>query len=243
MAFLKFLPRIAFLIALAGAGLLLISGPGVRLELWEFPTGFRMMRWATFLGFGGLALILIAVLVPGLRRSAIGWWVPALLLAAVSVYIPWQALESARQVPPIHDITTDTLDPPAFVALREVRARYPNPSDYPGEEIARQQREAYPDLDNLRLATPAERGFERALDAAREMGWEIAAVDPEDGRIEATATTFWYGFRDDVVIRVRADNGQSRVDVRSVSRVGRSDAGTNAQRIRSYLERLADPGA
>ncbi len=242
MGAMRFLPRIAFLVALAGAALLLISGPGVRLELWEFPTGFRMMRWATFLGLGGLALVLIVVLVPGLRRSAIGWWVPALLLAAVSVYLPWQALESARQVPPIHDITTDTVDPPAFVALREVRARYPNPSDYPGEEVARQQREAYPDLDTLRLAEPAERGFERALDAAREMGWEIAAVDPEDGRIEATATTFWYGFRDDVVIRVRADNAESLVDVRSVSRVGRSDAGANAQRIRSYLERLEDQG-
>jgi len=241
MAFLKFLPRSAFLIALAGAGLLLISGPGVRLELWEFPTGFQMMRWATFLGFGGLALVLIVVLIPGLRRSSLGWWAPALLLAAVSVYIPWQALESARQVPPIHDITTDTADPPAFDALREVRAGYPNPTDYPGEAVARQQREAYPDLDTLRLEEPAERGFERALEAAREMGWEIAAVDPEDGRIEATATTFWYGFRDDVVIRVRADDGESLVDVRSVSRVGRSDAGTNARRIRSYLERLEDP--
>ena len=241
MAFLKFLPRSAFLIALAGAGLLLISGPGVRLELWEFPTGFQMMRWATFLGFGGLALVLIVVLIPGLRRSSLGWWAPALLLAAVSVYIPWQALESARQVPPIHDITTDTADPPAFDALREVRAGYPNPTDYPGEAVARQQREAYPDLDTLRLGEPAERGFERALEAAREMGWEIAAVDPEDGRIEATATTFWYGFRDDVVIRVRADDGESLVDVRSVSRVGRSDAGTNARRIRSYLERLEDP--
>jgi len=235
---MRFLPRIVFVLALAGALILLISGPGVRVGLWEFPTGFQMMRWATFLGFGALALGLIVLLIPALRRSAILWWVPALLLAAVAVYVPWQALESARQVPPIHDITTDTLDPPAFVALREVREQYPNPTDHPGEAVASQQREAYPDLGTLRLAEPADRVFARALEAARDMGWEIVAADPEDGRIEATATTFWYGFRDDVVIRVRPDGEFSLVDVRSVSRVGRSDAGTNARRIRSYLERL-----
>ena len=235
---MRFLPRIAFALALAGALMLLVSGPGVRAGLWEFPAGFQMMRWATFLGFGALALGLIVLLIPALRRSAILWWVPTLLLGAVAVYIPWQALESARQVPPIHDITTDTRDPPVFVALREVREQYPNPTDYPGEAVARQQREAYPDLDTLRLAESADRAFSRALAAARDMGWEIVAADPEDGRIEATATTFWYGFRDDVVIRVRPDGEFSLVDVRSVSRVGRSDAGTNARRIRSYLERL-----
>jgi uncharacterized protein (DUF1499 family) len=78
----------------------------------------------------------------------------------------------------------------------------------------------------------------QALAVAQAMNWEIVAADPADGRIEATATTFWYGFRDDVVIRVRPDGEGSRIDLRSVSRVGRSDAGTNARRIRSYLERL-----
>jgi uncharacterized protein (DUF1499 family) len=206
--------------------------------LWEFPAGFQMMRWATFFGFGALALTLIVLLIPGLRRSAKRWWAPALLLAAVAGYVPWQALESARQVPPIHDITTDTQDPPVFVALREVRRHYPNPIDYPGEEVARQQRAAYPDLATLRLDEPVDRVFAQALAVAQAMNWEIVAADPADGRIEATATTFWYGFRDDVVIRVRPDGEGSRIDLRSVSRVGRSDAGTNARRIRSYLERL-----
>lgn len=235
---MKYLPRIAFALALAGAVLLLVSGPGARVGLWEFPLGFQMMRWATFLGFGALAVTLIVLLVPGLRRSAVPWWISSLLLAAVAVYVPWQALESARQVPPIHDITTDTLDPPVFTALREVRGQYPNPTDHPGETVARQQREAYPDLETLRIEEPFDRVFARALAAAQGMGWEIVAADPEAGIIEATATTLWYGFRDDVVVRVRADGDASRVDVRSVSRVGRSDAGTNARRIRSYLQRL-----
>jgi hypothetical protein len=235
---MKGLPPLAFWLALAGAWLLLISGPGVRFGLWEFPAGFQMMRWATYLGFGALAFALIVLLIPGLRRSATRWWLPALLLAAVAVYVPWQALESARQVPPIHDITTDTLDPPEFVALREVRAQYSNPTDYPGEEVASQQRSAYPDLDTRVLNQPFDRAFAHALSTARDMGWEIVAAEPAEGRIEATATTFWYGFRDDVVIRVRTDGEYSLIDLRSVSRVGRSDAGTNARRIRSYLERL-----
>jgi uncharacterized protein (DUF1499 family) len=71
------------------------------------------------------------------------------------------------------------------------------------------------------------------------MGWEIVDSDPERGRIEATATTFWFGFKDDVVVRVRPASEGSRIDVRSVSRVGRSDVGTNAERIEEYLEKLS----
>jgi uncharacterized protein (DUF1499 family) len=74
------------------------------------------------------------------------------------------------------------------------------------------------------------------------MGWEIVAADPATGRIEATATTFWYGFKDDVVVRVGAGNGGSVIDVRSKSRVGRSDLGANASRIRTYLEALKAMG-
>ena len=82
-------------------------------------------------------------------------------------------------------------------------------------------------------------GDERAArHAARELGWEIAAAVSGEGRIEATDQTFWFGFKDDVVVRVRAADGGSRVDVRSVSRVGRSDVGTNARRIRRFLQRV-----
>ena len=86
-------------------------------------------------------------------------------------------------------------------------------------------------------ATPAD-AFKRALQAARDMGWEIVAADAAAGRIEATDTTFWFGFKDDVVIRVEADGAGSRVDLRSVSRVGVGDVGANAARIRAYLRTL-----
>jgi uncharacterized protein (DUF1499 family) len=86
--------------------------------------------------------------------------------------------------------------------------------------------------------------FARAVEAARALGWEIVAAVPADGRLEATDRTRWFGFRDDVVVRVRPDGAGTRVDIRSVSRVGRSDLGTNARRIRAFVEalRAARPG-
>lgn len=235
-------PRTVFLIALLGALMLLVSGPGARLGLWEFTTGFQMMRWATFTGFAAVALALVLVLVPSLRRRGAFWWGGALVLGLVSIYVPWQALEQARQVPPIHDITTDTADPPEFVAIRPLRADAPNPVAYPGDEVARQQQEAYPDVRSHYVDQPHAEAFERALKAARSMRWDIVDADPDEGRIEATATTFWYGFKDDVVVRVTPREEGSLIDVRSASRVGRSDAGTNAKRIRIYLDRLTEGG-
>ncbi|MBI3800690.1 MAG: DUF1499 domain-containing protein, partial [Deltaproteobacteria bacterium] len=96
----------------------------------------------------------------------------------------------------------------------------------------------YPTLGPLILQIPPQQAFERALAAASAMKWDIVAVEPPDGRIEATATTFWFGFKDDIVVRVTPTAGGSRIDVRSVSRVGRSDVGTNAQRIEAYFAKL-----
>jgi len=138
-------------------------------------------------------------------------------------------------LPSIHDITTDTDNPPQFVALRAVREKSPNGPEYAGEKIARQQKAAYPDIQPLMVGEPPARAFERALAAARSMGWDIAAASAEDGRIEATATTRWFRFKDDVVVRVTPSTAGSRIDVRSKSRLGRSDLGTNAKRIRAYF--------
>ena len=121
-----------------------------------------------------------------------------------------------------------------------MRAGAPNTATYGGAELARTQSGAYPDLGPHRIDAAPARAFERALQAARAMGWEIVAADAAAGRIEATDTTFWFGFKDDVVVRVEADGSGSRVDVRSVSRVGASDVGTNAKRIRAYLRALGN---
>ena len=175
---------------------------------------FRRLRWQN--------------VVAGLAAAALG---------LVGYLVPAEQQAIARSVPPIHDITTDTDDPPSFVAILPLRADAPNPPEY-DPAVAGQQREGYPDLRSVTLDAPPAEAFAQALAAARAMGWELVADDAAAGRIEATDTTFWYGFKDDVVIRVRPDVAGSRIDVRSKSRVGRSDVGANARRIREYAARL-----
>ncbi|MGI8560651.1 MAG: DUF1499 domain-containing protein, partial [Luteimonas sp.] len=183
----------------------------------------------------GLAVLLL--LVPRVRPHR-GALATALLIGLAVAWVPWNGMRQARSLPPIHDITTDTVDPPVFVDILPLRADAPNSAGYEGGEVADAQLAGYPELGPLRLALPLEQAHAHALAAAEAMGWEIVASDPASGRIEATATTLWFGFKDDVVVRIRPDGAGSRIDVRSVSRVGGSDVGANAARIRAYLARL-----
>jgi uncharacterized protein (DUF1499 family) len=152
--------------------------------------------------------------------------------------VPWRWQQTVRSVPPIHDISTDLDNPPVFVAILPLRGKAPNPAAYGGPKVAAAQRRGYPDITPLLLSLPPEQAFLHAERVAGTMGWEIVSVDQSNGLIEATDTTRFFGFKDDVVIRVQASPGGSRLDVRSVSRVGGSDVGTNAKRIRAYLARL-----
>jgi uncharacterized protein (DUF1499 family) len=241
------LPRLASLTARAGLALtmagslaLLLSGVGTRWDWWDYRTGFLVLRWTLY---GGLAIIVVALagLVLGLLartgRSLLVSLVTLALLAAVAA-VPVGYLRSAGRVPPIHDITTDPDDPPRFVAVLPLRRGAPNSAEYGGAALAAQQRAGYPDLGPARLAPPPDQVFARAVEVARALGWQVVAAVPAEGRLEATDRTRWFGFRDDVVVRVAADGTGSRVDVRSVSRVGRSDLGTNARRIHRFLETL-----
>src|SRR5260221_12885439 len=109
----------------------------------------------------------------------------------------------------------------------------------PGGEFARQQRAAYPDLAPILLPAAPGEACARAAAAAEAMGWEVVGRDAAAGTVEAVDTTKWFGFKDDIAIRITpTPEGGSRIDIRSKSRVGRSDLGTNAQRIRAYAERL-----
>ncbi len=141
---------------------------------------------------------------------------------------------------PIHDISTDTLDPPEFIAVAELRGPDDNPVEYAGSESAAIQATAYPDLETIVLLDPRSFVFETALKVAQDMDWEIVANDAAEGRIEATASTPFVGFKDDVVIRVRAKSAETLVDVRSKSRMGRGDMGVNAQRIRDFRDQLIE---
>lgn len=231
--------RVAIALSMLAAIALLAAGPGTRMALWDFRTGFTLLRWAARLGMAGAAIALAMLLIPRLRRPHGVMLMVALVLGLGVAFVPWNAMRHARQVPPIHDISTDTTHPPSFVAILPLRAGAPNDAVYGGPEIAHQQTLAYPDLQPYLSTRAPQQAFDDALSAARAMGWEIVDSAPAEGRIEATDTTRWFGFKDDVVIRVEASEGGSRIDVRSVSRVGKSDVGTNAQRIRAYLRQLA----
>jgi uncharacterized protein (DUF1499 family) len=141
-------------------------------------------------------------------------------------------------LPHTHDVSIDTGDPPGFAAVVSLRAAARNALETKPETAA-QQKLGYPDIATLWLDTVPAETFERAERAARAMGWEFVSVSPTDLRIEATDTTLLFGFEDDVVARIRPQAQRSIVDVRSVSRVGGSDFGTNAKRIGAYLRKLA----
>ncbi len=236
------LGRFALYAALAAVLALVIAGPGHRFGMVGVMPGI----WLAMAG-GALALLalLVGVIaaigilrVPG--QPALGSAVVAVVIgAAISMQLyGWFA--QARSVPPIHDISTDLEDPPAFAAIAPLRADAPNPAAWAGTESAEQQRRAYPDLETLVVdAAPAE-VIRRAVEIARALGLEVVASEPEAGRLEAVDTTFWFGFRDDVVLRARSAAAGTEVDMRSKSRVGRSDLGTNAARIRDFLAALEE---
>jgi len=240
----NWLSWLALLVALCAIGLLALSGPGYRMGWFSLGTALRqMLTWAAYSGIAAGVLALLALLLNG-RRGGTGGRVAALValvvgVASVAVPVQWQ--RQAQQVPPIHDLTTDTVTPPLFVEAVTVRTEQQavNGLDYTSE-IAAQQRKGYPDLKPAFLATSPDDTYQKALALVTARGWTVMAADAAGRRIEATDTTYWFGFKDDIAVRVTAvPDGTSRVDLRSVSRVGRSDVGTNARRIRAFLTDLA----
>ena len=230
----------ALTFGVASALAALLAGLGYRTQLWGLSSGFLVMRWAVYVALASATVSLVALGLLTLARAARGRALAALALA-VSLLVacpPLVLYQRAQSLPKIHDISTDTADPPRFVAVLPLRQGARNPADYaPG--TAAQQKIGYPDIAPLRLDLPPAQAFARAERAARSMGWQIVEVAPDALRIEATDTTLLFGFKDDVVIRVRPHAQGSVVDVRSLSRIGGSDLGTNAKRVRAYLNEVA----
>lgn len=220
--------------------LLLVSAVGTRLDLWDFRLGLLGVMAAGILGalLTLWGLVVLAWVLLGRRRTAYGALLGGLALASFVFVVLALQTGRALSVPRMHDVTTAPEDPPRYDVLREARGPEANDLAYDRETLEPLQRDAYPFVQPVYLDTSPAAAFERALAAARAQGWDVVAADPGEGRIEATDTSFWFGFVDDVVIRLRPEEGRVRVDVRSVSRVGESDLGANAHRIRRYLERL-----
>ena len=210
-----------------------ISIVGYRLDWWRHLEAFSIFEWATYAA--SIALLLSAyglfkvrspdkqrVLLPGIMGILLS--LPVITATLLFEY-------SAKAYPPINDITTDTQDPPSFWDV-------PNPIDYPGQAVADLQQAAYPDLSPLQLSISPEQTFDQALTVITDKGWEVIATDPDEGRIEAVESSPLFGFKDEMVIRVGSYDDGAIVDIRSRSRIGRIDRGTNAKRIRGYLKDL-----
>jgi len=211
--------------------------------------GFLEMKPALATFFGALALAGLSILV-GLAAFAAIWQngsrgmgriVLALLINAVILAYPAYLGLQYRKLPPIHDITTDPIDPPRFEALARLRAgEGTNPAVYAGLYSAEQQRAAYPDIETVELDVPAQRAYEITLAIVNKRKWRVVDERPpqprREGRIEAIAQTLIMGFREDVSIRIRADGDDSRVDIRSASRYFDSDLGSNAARVSKLIE-------
>ena len=234
--------RWSFKLALLGVVLLVLAVIGHRLGIMDF-------RIAMFGLVGGVALGLVAVFagVIGIivtRKETISGkpfaWV-GLMLGLLVTSPVFMTIYGASNVPPIHDISTDLQDPPEFVAILALRTANHNSLDRDvPTNLTTLQQDAYPGLVPLLINKEPRQVFEEALALVETLGWEVVATVAEEGRIEATATTPMMGFKDDVVIRVRDQAGQSIVDMRSVSRVGKSDLGANAKRIELFLAELQD---
>ncbi|PWN05378.1 DUF1499 domain-containing protein [Rhodohalobacter mucosus] len=231
--------RILFYLSLITAAAFLLSGYGYQWDLWGLGTGFTVLRYSAY---SAIALTAVSAGTYWFVRNsgflAKAFTIIAFLLmgSATATALYWQ--QEARSVPPIHDISTDLDNPPAFSAIVRLRTDAPNPPEYAGEETAQAQREAYPGIQPIILPDSVQPVMDHAVDLILDRDWEIVAINRDALRIEATEKLAWFGFKDDVVLRFTETDEGTRVDMRSKSRIGRSDVGVNAKRIDRFLTDL-----
>lgn len=230
--------KTTLVMALLSVTLLPLSALGTRWGLFDFRIGLLLFMLATLTGL--TAIVLSALYTrrqhSDKSRQALNYaallGLPALAFFAFNLF-------SGGSTPMIHNVTTDPSDPPEFIAAPAKRGAEANPLTYGGELAAIQQK-AYPDLQTLTTELNSAEAFQLALATAKALDWEIYYQDAAAQQIEAVATTRWFGFKDDVVIRIRGTGSGSEVDLRSVSRVGKGDLGANAKRIAAFLERFRE---
>jgi len=220
--------------------LLALAPLGWRLGWWHY--GFGLYRLFPASAATAAVAIALSAVTLALGRSNLSLGTLAaltisLVVGAGLLYTPLSYVHARRSLPPINDISTDTADRPAFQAALAARtAESKDRTDTHEPRLSQLQKAGYPDIAPVRTTLPAEGAFREALAAAQAMtGWTIVAVDAGAGRIEANHRSRWFGFTDDIVIRVLAEAGGSRIDMRSASRRGSRDYGVNAARIRMYM--------
>ena len=224
---------------LAALVTLLVGAAGTRAGLWGYAAGSVLVTASVWFG---LAAILLGGLAIGRSRRIVGG-ILAVIAAAAVIALPVRTWLASRGAAPIADVTTDSDNPPRFVAVARLRPAGSNSVAYGGPLVAAAQRAAYPDVRPLILMVPPRQARALAADTARAEGWTILAEDigfGDLGRLEATETSPWFGRTDDIVVRVLPHTAGSRVDVRSSARDDAHDGGRNARRVRRFLAYLAE---
>jgi uncharacterized protein (DUF1499 family) len=245
----SYVGNIALVVALVAVGIAALMVFGSLLGLWEPIVGFMASRnYNNLLGYVVVVVSVLALVTSvtikqdssakgkGILTSSIAI---LLGLAILSPRIMALVIEPVKY-PPIHDITTNTQSPPQFEFLTDSRIGARNSLVYGGEEIAAQQLQAFPNIQPIMSDLTVEAAYQKALTVAKIMGWTIVAQDPKALRFESTATTPFFNFADDVVILVSTLEQGSRIDLRSVSRIGIGDAGVNAKRIQEFSQRFSE---
>lgn len=244
---------IGLTLVILGAVVAAASGPLYQAGVLELFPAFGVLRYAIYGMLAGAALCLIGFILgiiafkgDVLSNAATG--LLGLVIAGAVFIVPYS--QTSRNAPPIHEITTDFDNPPAFIDVVPLREEWGarNPPDYVplvegfgrSVDVVAEQKDHYPDIEALRFeGTHYEAVFEKALKGVEEMGWTLVSANPQLGRIEAYDTTQWFGFVDDVVIRIEAVPMAYELDIRSKSRIGFGDVGANAERVRKYLQKVS----
>ncbi len=249
----KWVLKLTFVITVFAPLIFMIGALGTKFGWWSLDFGFgtlvrnigpKILMLSGLLGI--VSLILAGAIKP---RKGFFTAAAALIVAMAGLGYAKGVGNKVANLPFIHDVTTDTQDVPRFTAaIMEQRAKVQgvNSADYVGKRDARDkelvsvlQTKAFPDIRPLILSEEPKVIFGKAEAIVKVFGWDIASNDVDAGVIEATHTTFWFGFEDDVIIRIRpSEGGGTVVDVRSLSRIGGSDIGKNAQRVRAFLKKL-----
>ncbi|HWT13545.1 MAG TPA: DUF1499 domain-containing protein [Allosphingosinicella sp.] len=244
------LTGLAAILCFGAVAVALLAAIGTGRGAWDYRAGLSLLRYAFFAGIAGLLLAIVAAFVARRAKPRLVLInLVALCVAAVFVGFVANQVRIARSVPAIHDISTNLEDWPRFYRLTVRADNLESVPDMgrpglaalpPRERWKAVHREYYGDIATIRVPWSVADTVARARALAEERGWEIVTADSERGILEAVETSLFFRFKDNVVVRVRPVNGGtgSIVDMRSISRVGISDVGVNARRVRSFLADL-----
>ena len=211
-----------------------------RTQLWNMGISFQLIKFTAYVSIAVLAVAVIVGAIAFFKKQKDV--VKTCALVAILLAIPVVGLSmtgaKAKSLPFIHQVSTDTVSLPIFEKVIELRGENSNPLAYDREKIEPLQQKAYPQLKPIMSELNKEQAFNKAVDITMKLGWEIVAKNTENGTIEAVDTTLLWAFKDDVAIRILATDTGSKIDLRSVSRIGGSDLGANAARIINFISKF-----